>query len=693
MLAHFDNRSKPSYDILRLQTVYVFKMVALTKMMVVLFLMSYVVLKRTFTIPSAFFCTQMCYCFRPTVRNIEPYHRNNTLMVDCGERDVDKGVLTKELDLLLSDDDIKENLIWLTLNATPLTQVPMSVCRLYNLRWLFLDNNELGRLPGNCFTNMTALLHLGAENNSITELQHGVFDGVTSLTGLYLANNTIVSMSIRQLPNLEWLNLDNNRLRRLPDNCFTNMTRFYGLSVVNNRITELQDGLFGGLNSLTYLHLANNRIASIGLRLFSNPSDLVNLTVIQLNHNRLRSLGPWPYIRGLHGSPDSKVYIELQHNLISKFTNNIGWQFNCTRFSYAIVHLVSNYIRHIADIANGWNFTLEQWLCFRHSSYDYSNQVTYNAFSVDYAYSYDYHCDCRDVNYLAILRSGVISVNFAYFNHIRCSQPLSLANRTVSDISLNEFVCELYNRCPPSCRCVNRPENFTVHVYCSATNLSSLPLDVPPLPFKGYTYKLDFSNNKLIRRLENRPYLVNTSVLDISDCAIEVVDLNAWRAFAMMPSEHFNLEKIVMASFDNGNGILPSSYVDDPVVFLHGNKIESVSFDVTDINLTSAHLTLNDNPWKCSCDNRWIIAWFKSLSSGASSNVRDVLCDSPSRLHGRSILQSDEVEFCVDPTMKMLKIVLSSTLSVVAGLLMLGFAVYRVRVRLYKRWKLSLIHI
>jgi len=35
----------------------------------------------------------------------------------------------------------------------------------------------------------------------------------------------------------------------------------------------------------------------------------------------------------------------------------------------------------------------------------------------------------------------------------------------------------------------------------------------------------------------------------------------------------------------------------------------------------------------------------------------------------------------------MLKIVLSSTLSAVAGLLMLGLAVYRLRVRLYKRWK------
>jgi len=124
-----------------------------------------------------------------------------------------------------------------------------------------------------------------------------------------------------------------------------------------------------------------------------------------------------------------------------------------------------------------------------------------------------------------------------------------------------------------------------------------------------------------------------------------------------------------------------------PAVFLHWNSIQSLQVIIADINLTSVYLSLNDNPWKCSCDDRWMIAWFKSLSSGASSNACNVLCNSPSRLKGRSILQSDEDDFCVDPLRRLLKIVLSSTLSVVAGLLILGFALYRLRVRIYKRWK------
>ena len=82
-----------------------------------------------------------------------------------------------------------------------------------------------------------------------------------------------------------------------------------------------------------------------------------------------------------------------------------------------------------------------------------------------------------------------------------------------------------------------------------------------------------------------------------------------------------------------------------------------------------------------------MIAWFKSLSSAASSNFGDVLCASPSWIKGRSIVESDEADFCVDPLIRMLKIVLSSTLSTVAGLLLLGFVVHRLRVRLYTRWK------
>jgi len=590
-------------------------MVALRKTIALLILTSFIIFKVTFVTTSAFGCPQMCICSTVTGWWTYKYNSNNSLTVDCMGSNVNESTLAQKLDLLLSLR--RKKLLTLTISNTPLTQVPMSIC---------------------------------------------------------------------QLSNLQKLVLDDNRLTRLPDNCFSYLTALFWLSARRNNITELQDGLFDGLNSLSVLYLSHNMIASIGLHVFSNPNDLVNLTWTYLDHNRLRSLEPWPYIRGLHGSRVLEIEVDTSYNLISEFTNNIEWQLDCSRPSYAYVDIEYNNIRHLHDILDGWHMTYDQWLCIMHMNYfiqdpktSYFNERrSAQAFTIDYSHSLSYHCDWLDINFFMRARNIIPTFN-SFFQKLRCSEPLSLANRLVSDVPLNEFVCELSERCPPGCRCVHRPANYTVHVYCSAANWSSLPLDLPPLPSSKHKYKLDFSNNKLLRRLERRPYFVDAIVLDVSNCAIGVVDFNAWQEFAMMSEFHLiNYYVFYKANVDY-------SLVVMPVVFLHGNQMESLPFSVTEINLTTVHLTLNDNPWECSCDNRWMISWFKSLA--ASSNVDDILCGSPSRLEGRSIVQSDEVHFCVDSLMRMLKIVLSSTLTVVTGLLMLGCTVYCLRVRLFKRWK------
>ena len=80
---------------------------------------------------------------------------------------------------------------------------------------------------------------------------------------------THVPRSICRLTTLTQLRLDNNRLTRLPDNCFTNLTALTSLTASTNNITELQDGLFDGLHQLKRLELSHNRISSIGLRAVS----------------------------------------------------------------------------------------------------------------------------------------------------------------------------------------------------------------------------------------------------------------------------------------------------------------------------------------------------------------------------------------------------------------------------------------
>ena len=182
---------------------------------------------------------------------------------------------------------------------------------------------------------------------------------VEHLRALIITNTplTRVPASVCKLLNLTSLNLHRNKLTELPD-CFTKLTKLVSFSATNNAITRLQDGLFDGLQCLVNLILYSNHIAFIGLRVFSNSSDLISLRSVNLGFNRLRSLEPWWYYRCIQGSDRSRVEISLGHNLISYFTNNLQFNFRCVmKRPYGYLDLHRNRITHITDILRGWNVT------------------------------------------------------------------------------------------------------------------------------------------------------------------------------------------------------------------------------------------------------------------------------------------------------------------------------------------------
>jgi len=133
------------------------------------------------------------------------------------------------------------------------------------------------------------------------------------------------------------------------------------LTFIGNAIVGLQDGLFDGMQNLVTLDLWSNHIAFIGLRVFSNSSDLISLRRVELAHNRLTSLDPWPYYRFILGSKRSPVTVSLHHNLISNFTNELNFEYRCgMKLPYGYLNLNYNRISHIMDFVNGWNFARGQ---------------------------------------------------------------------------------------------------------------------------------------------------------------------------------------------------------------------------------------------------------------------------------------------------------------------------------------------
>ena len=340
-----------------------------------------------------------------------------------------------------------------------------------------------------------------------------------NLTSLSIINTplTHVPRSVCRLTTLTHLYLDNNQLIQLPDDCFPHLKHLTILSASQNNIQKLPDGLFNGLQELVSLNFSENHIFEIGLLVFSNESDMINLRHVELSYNNLTSIEPWPLFRGQHGTENAVVTIRLDHNRISMFTNNIRWKANCSaKPVFLEVDMSWNQIRHLMDVADGWNFTsFSELLCILRLRQGQPNvRVLFRAAS--------FACDCIDYpiyQYMYSYTELALMFHNLLQNTYCSSENAHLRYRRIMSVPLDEFVCELSERCPVGCRCVYQPPNATLHVYCSNTNLSVLPVELPTLPKNLTKYHLNFSNNQrifvvwnIVTTLSTRPYLISVTV-------------------------------------------------------------------------------------------------------------------------------------------------------------------------------------
>jgi len=145
-------------------------------------------------------------------------------------------------------------------------------------------------------------------------------------------------------------------LTKLPDNCFTRMHKLRTFQADYSGLTSLQDGLFDNLTNLVWVTFIRNNISSIGANLFDVTANLSSLTKIDITGNPLTEVDTWPLRRAqlINGS---NIY--LSYNRVSKFTNSLGWQYNCSSapLRNSTINLNDNNITNLTDLLQGWNIT------------------------------------------------------------------------------------------------------------------------------------------------------------------------------------------------------------------------------------------------------------------------------------------------------------------------------------------------
>eukprot|EP00058_Branchiostoma_floridae_P025707 XP_002611197.1 hypothetical protein BRAFLDRAFT_71157 [Branchiostoma floridae] len=159
-------------------------------------------------------------------------------------------------------------------------------------------NLQITMIHEGAFVNLPQLQYLNLENNQITKIQEGTFVNVSQLQTLSLGANRITNIKedvIAYLPGpgLQDLHLYINQITKIEPGTFTNLPRLRTLSLRRNEISKIHACAFANLPRLLRLNLDNNRITMIPKGAFAN---LPRLRRLYLDSNRITTLQPGAFV-------------------------------------------------------------------------------------------------------------------------------------------------------------------------------------------------------------------------------------------------------------------------------------------------------------------------------------------------------------------------------------------------------------
>ncbi|CAG9798432.1 unnamed protein product [Chironomus riparius] len=220
---------------------------------------------------------------------------------------------------------------------------PAVICnKFYNNIWINLSSIGIKFIDYFALRSCKNLQYLDLDNNKITDINEMSFIYNLDMRTLLLYSNqlsTLPESVFGKLKKLTTLKLNNNKLTQLPQNIFNETKALKDLNLDDNLIESLPSNIFKSLNNLQVLRMSNNKITSILPDWFKTLGNLLTLylegnKIEQLPVNAFNSLKKVTKIslirnnlKIIHsdsfGILPSLTHIYLQNNVINGFYEKI----------------------------------------------------------------------------------------------------------------------------------------------------------------------------------------------------------------------------------------------------------------------------------------------------------------------------------------------------------------------------------
>ncbi|XP_007522177.1 prolargin [Erinaceus europaeus] len=218
-----------------------------------------------------------------------------------------------------------------------LRKVPVIPSRIH---YLYLQNNFISELPLEAFKNASGLRWINLDNNRIRKVDQKVLERLPSLVFLYMEKNQLEEVPVALPRSLEQLRLSQNLISKIPPGAFSKLEKLLLLDLQSNRLRDdvLRPDTFQGLKSLMQLNLAHNTLRKMP------PKVPPAIHQLYLDSNRIETI-PSGYFKAF----PNLAFIRLNYNRLS----DRGLPRNCFNISNLLVlHLAHNQISSVPAISS-----------------------------------------------------------------------------------------------------------------------------------------------------------------------------------------------------------------------------------------------------------------------------------------------------------------------------------------------------